>query len=352
MAITAYKMLKGATHSQLSQAVQLEMGLGNRVLMGTPWSRGGYLCQGVGTGTIDNGTITGYTIITQTNDESFVALLNNQLSYYQPVGNPVIHNSALYQVMAVVAPGTSGGTPGKSPILRLAAGYLQWKYPDDDYWTDLLPLSSITGPTIQMRVHNGQIQSKLTVDTEWTTLVTLDELRGEQGQPGQPGQQGEPGPANSLTIGTVTTGVAAAEITGTAPEQTLNLTLPEYNPQQPVQRQVDIGTAYRHTDTTRAFRATVNVRATQSLTVAGTVADKMELRVGPVAEAVAPDGAGGFSVAVWESGITGIALMVGAGVRDGGTLFADVPAGWYFRINRLSGTNASVVSCFTQTLGN
>lgn len=44
------------------------------------------------------------------------------------------------------------------------------------------------------------------------------------------GEQGNPGPANSLTIGTVTTGAAgsaaAASITGTTPSQVLNLTIP------------------------------------------------------------------------------------------------------------------------------
>lgn len=44
------------------------------------------------------------------------------------------------------------------------------------------------------------------------------------------GPQGNPGPANSLNIGTVATGAAgssaSATITGTAPSQTLNLTIP------------------------------------------------------------------------------------------------------------------------------
>jgi hypothetical protein len=45
---------------------------------------------------------------------------------------------------------------------------------------------------------------------------------------------GKPGPANTLAIGTVGTGPAAATITGTAPTQTLNLTIP-------------IGGRYKHT---------------------------------------------------------------------------------------------------------
>lgn len=50
---------------------------------------------------------------------------------------------------------------------------------------------------------------------------------GADGQDGQDGQDGAPGPANTLSIGTVTDGEqAAASITGDAPNQTLNLTLP------------------------------------------------------------------------------------------------------------------------------
>lgn len=501
MSLTAYKLLKGATQSQLSQAVQIELSLGNRVLVYQAWSRGGYLCQGVGTGTLVSGTISSYFIITHTNDESFAALLNTQLPYYQPVGAPIIHNNALYQVMAVVVPATNPGMPGKTPVLRVASGYIQWKYETDTTWTNLVSLSAITGPSVQLAVDEGYIKWRQTNSPWWEILVSLEDLTGPantltigtvtsgsspaasitgespnqtlnltlqpgpanaltvgtvatvspstpagvtitgtapnqtinfsipQGNTGGQGPantltigtvttlatgasatasitgtapnqtlnlglptgatgatpvltigtvttlaagasatasvtgttpnftlnlgipQGATGPANSLSIGTVTTGAAAATITGAAPTQTLNLTLPNYNPLSPVSRTVVIGTAYQHTDTARAYRATVNVRATQTLTIAGTAADRLELRVGPNAASVAPSGSGGFSIGVWESGITGIALMIGAGIQDGSTMFADVPAGWYFQINRLSGTNATVVSCFTQTMG-
>jgi len=54
--------------------------------------------------------------------------------------------------------------------------------------------------------------------------------QGVQGPQGATGSQGPAGPANSLAIGTVTTGApgsaAAATITGTAPSQTLSLTIP------------------------------------------------------------------------------------------------------------------------------
>lgn len=123
-----------------------------------------------------------------------------------------------------------------------------------------------------------------------------------------------------------------------------------YSPQGPISRTLAVASPMQHSDTTKPFKVTVNVRATQTLTIAGLSGDRLELRVGPTATAVAPGGAGGSSIAVWESGITGIALMVGAGIQDGGQMFADLQAGWYFQVNRLSGTSATIVSCFTQSM--
>lgn len=52
--------------------------------------------------------------------------------------------------------------------------------------------------------------------------------KGDTGNTGATGATGATGPANSLSIGTVSGGLsAAASITGTAPSQTLNLTLPK-----------------------------------------------------------------------------------------------------------------------------
>lgn len=57
--------------------------------------------------------------------------------------------------------------------------------------------------------------------------------KGDTGATGTTGATGSTGPANSLAIGTVTTGAAGssavATITGTAPSQTLNLTIPRGN---------------------------------------------------------------------------------------------------------------------------
>lgn len=52
--------------------------------------------------------------------------------------------------------------------------------------------------------------------------------KGDKGDTGETGERGETGPANTLSIGTVTNGEeASAEITGEAPNQTLNLVLPQ-----------------------------------------------------------------------------------------------------------------------------
>ena len=62
----------------------------------------------------------------------------------------------------------------------------------------------------------------------WSAWVTVS--KGKDGQDGQDGQDGEDGLPCSLTVGTVTTGEpgtnAEVEITGEAPNQTVNFTIP------------------------------------------------------------------------------------------------------------------------------
>ena len=226
--------------------------------------------------------------------------------------------------------------------------------------------------------------------------VALDGAPGTQGAPGSPGSAGTPG-TNGVGVASSTVTYQASSSGTTAPTGAWSSTVPvvskgqylwtrtiltmtdsssstayavsyigadgtpgapgspgaagvSYNPQPPVSRTVTVATAYQHTDTAKPYKVQVNARATQTVTLAGTVADRIELRVGPTAASVAPGGSGGFSVGVWESGITGIAVMIGAAVQDGGQVTADVPAGWYFQVNRLAGTSATIVSCFTQAM--
>lgn len=80
---------------------------------------------------------------------------------------------------------------------------------------------NLTETIVDATVTNTDITISL---TDATTNVELT-YPGPQGAKGDPGSTG---PANTLAIGTVTGGTAAAAtITGTAPNQTLNLTLPK-----------------------------------------------------------------------------------------------------------------------------
>lgn len=82
-------------------------------------------------------------------------------------------------------------------------------------------------------VNNGSIQGPkgdpfTYADFTTEQLAALTGPTGATGAKGDTGATGATGPANTLTIGTVTGGTtASATITGTAPNQTLNLVLPK-----------------------------------------------------------------------------------------------------------------------------
>ena len=83
---------------------------------------------------------------------------------------------------------------------------------------------------------NNPVTTTLTVaGTATQTLVIIESeepqtsvvFSADQGPQGTPGDTGPTGPANTLTIGTVVgSTTATASITGTSPNQTLNLGLP------------------------------------------------------------------------------------------------------------------------------
>lgn len=65
-----------------------------------------------------------------------------------------------------------------------------------------------------------------TVTNSGTSTDLILDFGIPQGIQGDQGIQGETGPANTLAIGTVTSGPVDATITGTSPNQTLNLVIP------------------------------------------------------------------------------------------------------------------------------
>ena len=192
----------------------------------------------------------------------------------------------------------AAGDDGREVEFGLSATHVQWRYVGDAAWTDLIALLSLvgaTGATPELQATATHLQWREPGGV-WADLVALADLRGPQGDPGpsayevavaagfvgseaawlaslkgdegdaaplptitatantgEPGtaaaasvsgtypdlsldltipegKQGDPGPSNELAIGTVTTGavgsLASATITGDAPSQMLNLTIP------------------------------------------------------------------------------------------------------------------------------
>ena len=107
----------------------------------------------------------------------------------------------------------------------------------DDYpsWIEVADAKINEIDSALAEVDNLNIEASKTDNV--TTIVITDKegvehtttvLDGVDGQPGRDGQDGQPGASNTLTIGTVEKGEnAEATITGTSPNQTLNLVLPK-----------------------------------------------------------------------------------------------------------------------------
>jgi hypothetical protein len=125
------------------------------------------------------------------------------------------------------------GDTGANIELQSTSTHLQWRPVGGTTWTNLVALTAITGPqgstgasgtngtngsSVELQTTSTHIQWRLVGGSTWTDLVALSEITGPQGA------------ANSLSIGTVTTGAAgssaSATVTGDAPSQTLNLVIP------------------------------------------------------------------------------------------------------------------------------
>lgn len=74
----------------------------------------------------------------------------------------------------------------------------------------------------------GDVGTVTYSDGSQSNFVLPRGLQGERGERGETGAQGVPGASNTLSIGTVTGGASAsATLTGTSPNQVLNLVLPK-----------------------------------------------------------------------------------------------------------------------------
>lgn len=101
------------------------------------------------------------------------------------------------------------------PSIPTVAGYYQV--------TNILSLNQVIVSDLQ---YPGNSTANLTGALPLSMTISSAGIRGATGT------TGSAGPANSLSIGSVGAGTAAASITGTAPSQILNLTLP-YGPSGP-----------------------------------------------------------------------------------------------------------------------
>lgn len=158
---------------------------------------------------------------------------------------------------------------------------------------------------------------------------------GPQGPVGPTGAAGPSGAtgATGPTGGTGPTGPAGPTTIGTP-----NVLSPAF------------GTAYQATDPTKPSWVTAMIDAAYTVTVAGTLSDTVELRIGPVQATVA-NGTGGTAVATFRTSLTGILVVVGMGLGQRNQLGAMLPTGWYYALRRLAGTTATISSATDQALG-
>ena len=108
------------------------------------------------------------------------------------------------------SPGAPGSN-GESPDLQVADGYIQWKFPTDATWNNLIAVATLVGPKgdtgsagangtdgtdgreIEVQNSGTAIQWRYAGDATWTDLVALTAITGPQGNPGSNGSDGAPG---------------------------------------------------------------------------------------------------------------------------------------------------------------
>lgn len=110
------------------------------------------------------------------------------------------------------------------------------------------------------------------------------------------------------------------------------------------------GTAQQATDPTKPSFISAVIQTIYSITIAGTAADTVELRYGPVQATVA-NGTGGVAVPGFGQSLTGIALSIGMGTTSRSQLCAMIPVGYFWALRRLTGTTATIISATDTSLG-
>lgn len=208
---------------------------------------------------------------------------------------------------------------------------------------------------------NGKSAYQLAQENGFTGTLTqwLASLKGETGTNGTNGTNGSNGSNGSngtngksayeLAVqngysGTLTQWLASLKgVDGTNGTNGSNGA--SWNPGTPVVMPVTIGTARQAMDTSKPACIYINVEVTYALTaILLTANDELELRIHNASTGLS-DGSAGIAIARFKVGLTG---TIGLGQRQSDSLFAHLPAGWYFIVRRVAGTLATIGSAFSQ----
>lgn len=81
------------------------------------------------------------------------------------------------------------GLNGQEVELRVDSGYIQWKYEDEEEWTNLVALEDLKGDEIELQVTGTHIQWKYIGEEDWINLIELSELKGDKGDDGDDGRE-------------------------------------------------------------------------------------------------------------------------------------------------------------------
>ena len=189
-------------------------------------------------------------------------------------------------------------------------------------------------------VQKGSTAAATITGTAPNQTLNLTLPKGDKGDTGDKGETGATGPANTLSIGTVTKGAdAAATITGSAPNQTLNLTLPKG----------DKGNTGEKGDPgDDGYSPTVTVSKTGKVTTV-TITDKNGDHVATINDGEDGQGAGDMLKSVYDTDNDGV--VDNAEKVNNHTVESDVPAGatfpkvFYGTCATAAGTAAKVVTC-------
>lgn len=142
-------------------------------------------------------------------------------------GNAVTVNVSTPSPVTVTVPGSVGSSPtitngGTANVTVTSVG-------DRGPKGDVGPATTLSIGQVATGAAGSSAAATLT-GPSGAQVLSLTIPRGDAGAAGAAGAQGPQGQANSLSIGTVTTGAAgssaSATISGTAPSQTLSLSIP------------------------------------------------------------------------------------------------------------------------------